>query len=260
MSDDIIRLSDSFWNLRGAFKLGGIVNLGTHVSLVRRASGKFVFLDAYTLDESVLREVNARTNDGKDVEAIINLHPFHTLHVTAMHRAFPKARLYGTVRHRTLFPDLPWEPSLTEEPATQAIFAEDLEFSVPRGVDFVSADEKVHLSSVLAIHRASRSLHVDDTFMYLPLPWPARLIVPEGMVRIHMTLPKALEKRAGAARDFRGWVEEVAERCKDVENLCTAHMATLTPAQAPGVSIATRLRKTLDHAEGTLRAHERRYG
>lgn len=259
MTHDIIRVSDSFWNLRGSFKIGGILDVGTQTSLVRRANGKYLFLDAYTLSDAVRREVNARTRDGQDVEAIINLHPFHTIHVRAMHRAFPSARLYGTTRHRTQLPDLPWEPSLSEDPATHAQFAEDLEFFVPRGVDFVSPNDRVHLSSVLVLHRASRTLHVDDTFTYMRMPWPLRLLAPTGRVSIHPTLPKALERRAGAARDFRRWVEELAQRCRDAEHLCAAHTAALTSA-APGTPISGLLLKALDRAERPLRTHELRYG
>ena len=258
MTHDIIRVTDDFWNIRGSYKIGGIVDVGTQTSLVRRANGKFLFLDAYTLDDSVRREVFARTRDGQDVEAILNLHPFHTLHVRAMHREFPSARLYGTARHRSQLPELAWEQALLEDPATHALFAEDLELSVPRGVDFISPDERVHLSSVLALHRASRTLHVDDTFMYIRLPWPIRLLEPVGLVRIHPTLPRALERRAGAARDFRRWVEAFSERCRDIEHLCAAHTAVLTAPR--GTSIPALLRKALDKAEKTLRAHELRYG
>lgn len=259
MTNDLIQISDDFWNIRGSFKIGGLLDVGTQTSLVRRASGRFLFLDAYTLSDSVRREVNARTRDGQDVEAILNLHPFHTIHVRAMHRAFPSALLFGTTRHRAQLPDLPWQPTLVEDPATHARFAEDLEFSVPRGVDFVSANERVHLSSVLAWHRASRTLHVDDTFTYMRMPWPLRLVAPAGIVRIHPTLPKALERRAGAARDFRRWVEELAGQCRDIEHLCAAHTAALLrPASGP--SISALLMKALDKAEPTLRAHELKYG
>lgn len=260
MSKDIIAIADNFWNVRGSYKFRGIFDLGTQVSLVRRASGKFVFLDSYTLSAAARGEVNALTNGGRDVEAIVNLHPFHTIHVEAMHRAFPSARLYGTARHCSRFPDLPWEPTKSEDPAMHALFAEDFEFSVPRGVDFVSADDSVHLSSVLVLHRASRTLYVDDTFLYFPLPWPLRLLDPVGLVRIHPTLPKALERRAGAARDFRHWVEGLIERCRDIEHLCAAHTAVLRNTRALGTSIPALLRKALDKAEPVLRAHEHRYG
>jgi hypothetical protein len=88
---------------------GGLIDIGTQCSLVRRASGKFVFLDSYTLDGAAQREADALTNGGKDVEAILNLHPFHTVHVRAMHQRYPKARLYGTARHPSRLPGLPWE-------------------------------------------------------------------------------------------------------------------------------------------------------
>ena len=126
MTHDIIRVTDDFWNIRGSYKIGGIVDVGTQTSLVRRANGKFLFLDAYTLDDSVRREVFARTRDGQDVEAILNLHPFHTLHVRAMHREFPSARLYGTARHRSQLPELAWEQALLEDPATHALFARQI--------------------------------------------------------------------------------------------------------------------------------------
>ena len=260
MSTDIIPLAANFWNVRGSYKFRGILEIGTQASLVRRANGKFVFLDSYTLSAAARAAVDALTSGGKDVEAIVNLHPFHTVHVTAMHRAFPSARLYGTARHLSLFADLPWEQTKCEDPAMHALFAEDFEFSAPRGVDFISADESVHTSSVLLLHRASRTLHVDDTFVYFPFPWPLRLLVPGGLVRIHPMLPKALQRRAGAASDFRRWAAEFTESCRDVEHLCAAHSAVLSNTGTPGTSVPALLRKALDKAEPILRAHENKYG
>ncbi len=260
MHKDIIPISDSFWNVRGSYKIRGLIDVGTQASLVRRKNGKFVFLDSYTLSDSVQREIYALTNGGQDVEAILNVHPFHTIHVESMHRAFPSARLYGTVRHRSRLPNLPWQQPLCEEPALPQLFAEDFDFSVPRGVDFVSADESVHLSSVLVVHRASRTLHVDDTLMYVALPWPLRLLHPVGLVRIHITLPKSLEQRAGAAQDFRRWMEQFADQCREVDTICAAHSAVLRSAKALGTSVPDLLRTALAKAEPLLRAHERKYG
>ncbi len=260
MSKDIISIPEGFWNIRGSYKLGNIIDLGTQTSLVRRTNGKFVFLSSYTLSEAARRDVNALTNGGRDVEAIINVHPFHTVHVRSMHSAFPNAQLYGTVRHVSMFPDLPWAPTKSEDPATHAMFADDFEFSVPRGLDLVPANEKVHSSSVLVLHRASRTLHVDDTFMVYPLPWPLRLLHPVGLVRLHPMLAKALERRVGAVRDFRVWADEFMERFRNVEHICAAHSAALTNAKALGTSAPALLRKAFDKAEPTLRAHERKYG
>ena len=114
MSEQIRQISDDFWNIRGDFKIGGILNIGTHASLVRRANGKFVLLDAYTLQGEVKEGVDAISKNGGDIEAIINLHPFHTIHVQKVHEQFPNAKLYGTQRHIEKFPDLRWQPELTE--------------------------------------------------------------------------------------------------------------------------------------------------
>lgn len=249
----MLRIGDDFLNIRGSFKVGGLIEIGTQCSLVRRANGRFVFLDSYTLGRSVQREVDALTSGGKDVEAILNLHPFHTVHVRAMHQRYPKARLYGTARHLSLFPELPWEKTRTEQTRLHTMFAEDFEFSVPRGVDFISANDKVHFSSVLAFHRGSRTIHVDDTLMYVRLPLPMRLLGFRDILSFHPTLRQALEKRKGAGRDFRDWAEELAEGWRDAENLCAAHTTALTAVQNKGASIHDRILAALDKVSGILR-------
>lgn len=256
----IIRVADGFWNVRGSYKIGGILDVGTHVSLVRRESGKFVFLDSYTLTEPVRRQVDEITAGGSAVEAILNVHPFHTVHVAQMHARYPHARLYGTSRHRARFPDLPWQAQLVEDPVLHEAFAADFDFSVPRGVDLVSADENVHFSSVLVRHRASRTLHVDDTLMYLRLPGLLRLLGWKDVTSFHLTLAKALQRRPGAAQEFREWAREIAERWQDTENLCAAHAAPLLGRDNTGAPIRERILAALGKVEKTLRAHERSYG
>ena len=260
MRPRIIQVADGFWNVRGSFKVAGLIDVGTQVSLVKRSDGRFVFLDAYTLSGQVEREIRALTHDGKDVDAILNLHPFHTIHVQAMHALFPKAKLYGTARHISRFPNLPWEQARTEDPELHAMFADDFDFSVPRGVDFISKNENVHFSSVLALHHPSKTIHVDDTFMYVRFPRAVRAVGPGDLMRFHPTLGQALEKRAGAARDFREWAEEQAERWRDAQNLCAAHTATLTAHENRGASIHARWLDALDKVSRTLAAHARKHG
>ena len=254
------QITEDFWNIRGSFKIGGVIDIGTQASLVRLGNGKFVFLDAYTLSGAVKREVDELTRDGKDVEAILNLHPFHTVHVRKMHAMFPQARLYGTARHLSRFPELPWEKTCTEDIELHEKFADDFDFSIPRGVDFISANENVHFSSVLVFHRASGTIHVDDTLMYIRLPMLMRWFGLSIAVSFHPTLARALEKRAGAARDFRQWANELNERWRDAENLCTAHTAALLASDNPGDSIYARMVKALEKTSNTLKSHERKYG
>ena len=249
----MLRVADDFLNIRGTFKVGGLVDIGTQCSLVRRANGKFVFLDSYTLNDAVQRDVDALTHGRKNVEAILNLHPFHTVHVRAMHERYPDAKLFGTARHLARFPDLPWQTARTEQVRLHKLFEEDLEFSVPRGVDFISANENVHFSSVLVLHRASRTIHVDDTLMYVRLPLPMRVLGFADVLLFHPTLRQALEKRKGAGQAFRDWAEGVAADWRDAENLCAAHTTALTAGKNKGASIHDRILAALAKVSGTLR-------
>lgn len=260
MTDRVLEVADGFWNIRGSFKVAGLVDVGTHASLVRRANGKLVFLDSYTFKGEVEREVRDLTNDGKDVEAVLNVHPFHTVHVRRMHEQFPNAKHYGTARHLSRYPELRWETLRTEDPELHEMFSDDFDFSIPRGVDFISSNQNIHFSSVLVYHRASKTIHVDDTLNYTRLPKVARVIGQTDSTTFQPTLPFALEKRAGAAQDFRRWGEELAERWGEAQNLCTAHTAALLAGKNDGASIRDRILEALDKTRRTLRRHERKHG
>ncbi len=259
MAGPILHVAEDFWNFRGSYKIGGVIDVGTQASLVRRDSGKFVFLGSYTLSGTARRKVGELTRDGKDIEAILNVHPFHTVHVRTMHRMYPQATLYGTARHLSRFPELPWAETRTEDPALHEQFAGDFEFSVPRGVDFISADGNVHFSSVLVFHKASKTIHSDDTLMYICLPGLMRWFGLGDSVSFHPTLAKALEKRAGAAGDFRDWANGLIEQWRDADNLCAAHTAALLATDNGGESVHARLLKALDKVSKTLNSHERKF-
>ncbi len=249
MPEKILKLTDTFWNIRGSFRIGGLLDIGTQCSLVRLRAGGYVLLDSYTLSEATLDEVRGVTDGGRDVTAILNLHPFHTLHVRKAHAQFPNARLYGTSRHRRVAPELPWAPELTEDESFHALYADDFDFSVPRGVAFVPSNENLHFSSVLAFHRESRTLHVDDTLNWAPFPF--------GGVGLHPTLSYVLDPRPGAAAELRAWGEGLAARCADVDHLCTAHFGA---APALDGSLGAKVGAALRGVERTLAAHAKKYG
>jgi hypothetical protein len=260
MKNPIIQVSDDFWNIRGSFKIGGVVDIGTQASLVRLGNGNFLFLDSYAMSVEAHREIDELLGGSGKIEAILNLHPFHTVHVERMHELYPQARLHGTARHLERFPDLPWEEMRTEDVELHEWYADDLEFSIPGGVDFISDNENVHFSSVMVYHRASGTLHADDTLMYILLPLPLRLLGIRESLGFHPTLAKSLEKRAGAAADFRLWAEGMIEQWSEAKNLCAAHSQVLLDSENRGVPIHDKLRKALARCNGRLRAHERRYG
>lgn len=250
--DRLLKIADDFWNIRGSFRIGGLVNIGTHASLIRRRNGKFLLLDSYAFDRSVKRKIDALTENGARIEAIINLHPFHTIHVPKIAEFYPEARLYGTDRHVQKAPALAWDSLRVTDRAFADRFSDDLLFSIPQGVDFVSDNETVHFSSVLAFHPPSASLHVDDTLMYLRLP-ATRLTAG---VRFHPTLAQALQKRAGAASDFRAWAEGLAEDWGHARNLCAAHNSALLSKEP----LRPHLEKALRKCNSVLTAHERSSG
>ena len=260
MKHQIIQVDEHFWNIRGSFRVGGLVDVGTQASLVKLANGQFLFLDAYSLGPSVQQEVNDITGGPEAISAILNLHPFHTVHIEEMHEQFPQAKLFGTQRHLDRFPDLPWEKIRTEDTELHKQFGDDLAFSIPRGVDFISSNEHVHFSSVLAFHRSSKTIHVDDTFMYIQLPGLMRFLGIQDSTSFHLTLSKALEKRPGAASEFKSWAEDLIEQWKDAKNLCAAHTTALLERQNQSDSIHTRLLRALDKVTPALEAHEKKFG
>lgn len=168
MAEKIIALGNGFWNIRGDLRIAGVLNIGTQCSLVKLGEGRFVFLDSYTLRGEIRERVMAMADQGRAVEAVLNVHPFHTLHCAQMAEDFPAATFYGSDRHKTQVPQIAWAADTVESDAVATQYPE-LAFSLPDGIDYVSEDESVHAGSLLVFHAASGALHVDDTFNVLPL-------------------------------------------------------------------------------------------
>lgn len=218
MSEKIHDLGSGFWNIRGDFRIGGVINIGTQCSLVKLESGKFIFLDSYTLKDDIRSKVMGLTNDGKDVEAVLNLHPFHTIHCAQMAKDFPQATFYGSSRHAKKVPEIEWSDDLVESAAVAERYSE-LKFSISQGIDYIHANEMIHAGSLLAYHPTSKSLHVDDTFMSPPTELLGKLL-PEIM--LHPTTKKALEDNSNSGKAYCDWATQIAHDW-DVRNFCAAH-------------------------------------
>ena len=219
MSDKIIDLGAGFWNIRGTFRLGGVLNIGTHCSLVKLTSGKFVFLDSYTLTDDVRAQVITLTNNGQDVEAVLNLHPFHTVHCAQMAKDFPQAIFYGSSRHHKKVPEVQWAKDLVESDAVAERYPE-LKFSISQGIHYIAPNEMIHAGSLLAFHPASKSLHVDDTFMSPPTKL-LEAVLPELL--LHPTTKKALKNEPNAGKEYCDWASNLAHEWREVRNFCAAH-------------------------------------
>ncbi|PXW77534.1 hypothetical protein C7451_10427 [Blastomonas natatoria] len=251
------QLHQDYWNFRGSFKIARIVDIGTHMSLVRRGNGRFLALDSYELDDDDRARLLELTDNGRLVDAILNVHPFHTLHCPALADTLPGVRLIGTRRHLAQLPGLNWDERVIEDASTQAEFADDLSFSIPAGVDFISDDEKVHVASVLVRHRASGIVHVDDTINVLAPPELLSAILPEQKLRFHPMLAKALEQRSGAADDYARWAESLSREWSDTPFVCAAHS---TVRELPPGGWQAEILAALDDVESTLAKHRAAHG
>lgn len=218
MSDKIHNLGSGFWNIRGSFRIG-IIDVGTQCSLVQLASGRFIFLDSYTLTDEIRAQVMALTNDGKDVEAVLNVHPFHTVHCAQMAKDFPQATFYGSERHPQQVPEVQWADDFVESEAVTQRYPE-LEFSLPKGIYYIAPDEKVHSGSLLVYHPASQSLHVDDTFVSQPLKI-LDAVLPE--LNLHPSTEDALIDAPDAGAQYCNWATELAHKWRDTRHFCAAH-------------------------------------
>lgn len=229
-----------------------MINIGTQMSLVRKLDGRFILIDAYEPGEQDRAELFDLTDNGALVDAVLNVHPFHTVHCKFVHETLPHARLVGTRRHRQQMPQLDWDPALIEDAATQQQFADLFDFSIPAGVEFIPEDESVHVSSVLVRHRESSIVHVDDTLMYLNPPSLVKLVMPGPKLRFHPKLADALLKRASAADEYVRWAKELASNWADTRIVCAAHngIARLTD-QTFGQAIDNALEQVSD----TLQNH-----
>lgn len=219
MSDKIIDLGAGFWNIRGTFRLGGVLNIGTHCSLIQLASGRFIFLDSYTLIDEVRAQVMTLTNNGQDVEAVLNVHPFHTVHCAQMAKDFPQATFYGSSRHHKKVPEVQWAEELVESDAVAKRYSE-LEFSLSQGIHYIAPNEMIHAGSLLVFHPASHSLHVDDTFMSPPTKL-LEAVLPELL--LHPTTKKALKNAPDAGKQYCDWASNLAHDWREVRNFCAAH-------------------------------------
>ena len=219
MTDKIHDLGAGFWNIRGTFRIGGVLNIGTQCSLIKLDSGRFVFLDSYKLTGDVRNEVMALTNNGQDVEAVLNVHPFHTIHCAQMAKDFPQATFYGSRRHHKKIPEVKWADDLVESEAVAKRYPE-LKFSMSEGIHYISPNEMIHAGSLLAFHPTSKSLHVDDTFMSPPTKL-LEAVLPELL--LHPTTKKALKDEPDAGKQYCDWAANLAHEWREVRNFCAAH-------------------------------------
>lgn len=219
MRDQIHDLGAGFWSIRGSFVRHNMIDIGNQSALIRLSSGKFILLDSYTLTGAVKEQVMALTNEGEDIEAVLNVHPFHTVHCARVAQDFPHATFYGSARHHSQVPQINWSQDYVESEAVAQLYPE-LEFSMPKGIHYIAPDDSVHSGSLLVFHPASQSLYVDDTFEIAP----SKLInESQAAINLHATTIKALIDEPNAGQHYCEWASKLAHDWQKVSYFCGAH-------------------------------------
>ena len=215
----------------------GIVDIGTHMSLLRLKSGNFIALSAVDVSDAKgpLREdINLLTDDGKRLVAVYATHPFHTVHFPSFYNAFPDAKYYGTPRHLRKQKEIPWAGVVTDEKVRNA-YPDEVLMSFPpvSCAEFDNPKPPLtnHFSNLFVVHRESKSLFNDDCVLFFDSPATrmGKLVWLLGKrhntFQFHRSMYKVgLRHTADAGRTFLDWFKAMVES-EDINAVATAHNA-----------------------------------
>ncbi|PRP76000.1 hypothetical protein PROFUN_01716 [Planoprotostelium fungivorum] len=224
----LVPIGSNFWNIRGDFKIVKLLNVGTHMSVARLSTGKFLIIDgAPTLNNPTLvKELNELTSNGENIEAIIHTHPFHTGSIVTLSNLYPNAAVYGCPRHLKMFPDLKWTGDLSE-PTNLARWQPEVDLRIPTGTEFFAPSEHNHFSTIWAYHRDSKTIHVDDTLGYAQtVRFPLSMFLSPGLSFHPMLSRGGIQPRAEAPNEFKTFIQTVMQDW-DFDNIATAHMGVM---------------------------------
>ena len=215
-------IAPGFFNIRAPFRLYGIFDVGSHMSIMRLNNGKFLVVDTCHVSSQVKSQIDVLTNNGMDIEAVIATHNYHTIFFPAFYKLYPHCKYYGTPRHLKIQPEIPWSDQLYSQESLNQFSQLGVEMRIPDGSDYISPLPDNHFNNVFVFHKASKTIHNDDTFMLFPPSFFYKLIrLPTIMIHPSLTTT-GLYPTKEAPWEFKSWVLKL---CKDwdFENLCSAH-------------------------------------
>ncbi|KAJ3202035.1 hypothetical protein HDU67_000837 [Dinochytrium kinnereticum] len=223
----IKEIAPGFFNLRAPFTyLFGMVDIGTQMSFLKLSSGKILVIDTVELTPQTKAEIDELTDNGKLIDGVLGTHPYHTLYFPSFHKHYPNAKYYGTPRHLRNFPDIPWAGDLNEE-SVRAKWEPDVEMRIPAGSEFVNPlpERTNHFSNVFVFHKASKTIHVDDTLLVFQNPgFLMRMAgLSDGQFAFHPSLlGPGLYPTEEAPKQFQCWMDKLLHDW-DFENITSAH-------------------------------------
>jgi len=150
----------------------GLVDIGTHMSIIKLSTGKFLVISTVPLAPDLKQELDALTEGGSKIEAVIATHPFHTLAFPPFFQSYPKAAYYGTPRHSRRQKDIPWAGLVNDPAVLNKWESEGVFLRIPDGGEFAAPvpEEYNHWSSLWVFHKDSKSIHIDDTINFFSNP------------------------------------------------------------------------------------------
>lgn len=219
-----------FFNIRAPFHvMGGALNVGTHMSIARLDSGDFVAIDAVKMNPELKREIDELTEGGKRLVMVLNTHPYHSVGIDSFHAEYPATetrKWIGCPRHLRTKPEIQWSGNLENEDARKVLEPE-IAMAIPDGAEFNNPlpEHSNHFSSVFVLHRASKTVHDDDTIMFVNSP-PVLMRVAgftDCSCHFHPSmLGPGLRPTQEAPFQFKAWLQKLLAEW-DFENICTAH-------------------------------------
>jgi len=210
----IQRVGPGFFHASDSFSISGL-DIGVQQNYIQLSSGRFLILDTINLTTQLTNEINAMTNNGALIEAVLGTHPFHTLFFPAFYQQYPNAKYYGTPRHLRDVKSVKWTGSLWD--CQNRVLWPEVRMRIPRGSEFVNPQPETsnHFSGIHVYHVPSGVLHVDDT-----------IDIAFGVYAFHPSMVTVgLYHAPQAVIAFQGFVQGLISEW-NFTTICVAHKAT----------------------------------
>jgi len=224
----LVMIGPGFWNIRASFKkLAGLIDIGTHMSIIKLSNDKFLIIDTVPLDENLKKEIDELTENGKKIEAVVATHPFHSLAFPDFYKTYPNTLYYGTPRHVRNQTFIPWGGHVHDEEIRKK-WEPDVQMRIPAGAEFIAPEPEAynHFNSMWVYHPKSATIHVDDTVNYFQDPGLILKMVGKnkGKMEFHDSMKgPGLHPTPEAPLQFKSWVEDILKDW-DFDNICCAHI------------------------------------
>jgi hypothetical protein len=226
---EIVEIAPNYWNVQQPLVMMGCLDIRTHMNLIKLETGKFVVLDTVRLSPTLKAELDHLTVNGTLIEAVVATHPFHTLYFPAFYAYCPHAAYYGTPRHLRRQTQIPWAGDVCSTEFHQK-WSPEIEMSLPAGAEFANPPEGNHFAGLFVYHQLSRTLHVDDTVMFVEKSTCLLRCMGAhtGSMSFHLSFTgDGLNPTPQAPIEFKNWLQtQVIDRW-DFDNIVTAHMGNM---------------------------------